>query len=175
MPNSDTAHGIHNKITKEIKYKWGPSGRDAGEDIASGTSFPTESLSDRDYFIRTDQSNKLYRWDTSDWNEIFDEDSIVAQSFGGNVETAKSTIFHADALTNNDTNGTQIQYAITADGNGIKFTIAFGTKGDPDIDPDDDWAAIWATTKDSLVGADKWVKPVTEQYWEAVDATPHLF
>ena len=99
----------------------------------------------------------------------------VTQSFSGNLTTAKNFFLTAEAQAVNDTNGTQLEYAITADGNGIKFTIAFGTKGTSDIDPDDDWAALWATTKDSLVGADKWVKPVTEQYWEAVDATPHLF
>ena len=100
---------------------------------------------------------------------------VCPQAFGGNVETAKAYFFHADALTSNDTNGTQLEYAITADGNGIKFTIAFGTKGNHDIAEDADWAGLWTTTKDSLIGADKWVKPVTEQYWTAVDATPHLF
>jgi hypothetical protein len=175
MPNSDTAHGVYNKITKEIKYKWGPLGARSDSDLAEGTAFPTEGLSDGDYFRRTDQSDKLYRWDTSNWIEILAEDAVVAQSFGGNVETAKSAIFHADGLTNNDTNGTQLEYAITADGNGIKFTIAFGTKGNHDIAENADWADLWTTTKSSLIGADKWVKPVAEQYWDAVDATPHLF
>ena len=101
-------------------------------------------------------------------------DEVIAQSFSGNVETAKSTMFHADALTNNDTNGTQLEYAITADGNGIKFTIAFGTKGAGTAQADD-WANTWLTTKNSLMAADKWIKPVADQYWTAVDATPHLF
>ena len=102
-------------------------------------------------------------------------EAVVTQSFSGNVETAKAYFFHADALTCNDTNGTQLEYAITADGNGIKFTIAFGTKGTAGIAEADDWAATWATTKDSLVAADKWIKPVADQFWTAVDATPHLF
>ena len=101
-------------------------------------------------------------------------DEVIAQSFGGNIETAKSHFFHPDALTNNDTNGTQLDYAITADGNGIKFTIAFGTKGG-DIAQADDWANTWLTTKNSLMAANKWIKPVFGQYWKAVDATPHLF
>ena len=100
-------------------------------------------------------------------------DEVIAQSFGGNIETAKSHFFHPDALTNNDTNGTQLDYAITADGNGIKFTIAFGTKGTGTAE--DDWTATWTTTKDSLVGANKWVNVRAEQYWTAADATPHLF
>jgi hypothetical protein len=101
-------------------------------------------------------------------------EAVVTQSFGGNVETAKAHFFHADGLTNNDTNGTQLDYAITADGNGIKFTIAFGTKGAGTAQADD-WADKWTTTKDSLVAADKWIKPVADQYWKSVDATPHLF
>ena len=103
-----------------------------------------------------------------------DSEAVVTQSFGGNVETAKAHFFHADGLTNNDTNGTQLDYAITADGNGIKFTIAFGTKGAGTAQADD-WADQWLTTKNSLMAADKWIKPVFGQYWKAVDATPHLF
>ncbi len=113
--------------------------------------------------------------DDTNWTE---EDpvcnSVVTQSFGGNIETAKSHFFHADALTNNDTNGTQLDYAITDDGNGIKFTIAFGTKGAGTAQADD-WADKWLTTKNSLMTADKWIKPVADQYWTSEDATPHLF
>ena len=115
-------------------------------------------------------------------------DEVIAQSFSGNVETAKTTMLHADALTNNDTNATQVEYAITADGNGLKFTIAFGTKGAGTAEADD-WAATWATTKDSLIAADKWFKTSTyingqdddgedktyNAEVRAVDATPHLF
>ena len=101
-------------------------------------------------------------------------DSVVTQSFGGNIETAKSHFFHADALTNMDTNGTQLDYAITADGNGIKFTIAFGTKGAGTAEADD-WAATWTTTKDSLLAANKYVNVRADQYWRSTDATPHLF
>ena len=104
-----------------------------------------------------------------------DTGDVVTQSFGGNVETAKAYFFHADALTNNDTNGTQLDYAITADGNGIKFTIAFGTKGTAGIAEGDDWAGLWVSTKDSLIAANKYVNIRAEQYWTAADATPHLF
>jgi hypothetical protein len=119
-------------------------------------------------------------------------DEVIAQSFSGNVETAKSTMLHADALTCNDTNGTQLDYAITADGNGIKFTIAFGTKGTAGIAEADDWADTWTTTKATLVAADKWIKATTYIHtdkdendddvdvaypviWKSIDATPHLF
>jgi hypothetical protein len=117
---------------------------------------------------------------------------VCPQAFGGNVETAKAYFFHADALTSNDTNGTQLEYAITADGNGIKFTIAFGTKGTAGIAESDDWADTWTTTKATLITANKWVLPIAEENWRektanglagsvvamdwaAVDATPHLF
>ena len=102
-------------------------------------------------------------------------EAVVTQSFGGNVETAKAHFFHADGLTNNNTNGTQLDYAITADGNGIKFTIAFGTKGTAGIAESDDWAATWATTKDSLQAADKWIKASDLITWKSIDTTPHLF
>ena len=117
---------------------------------------------------------------------------VCPQAFGGNVETAKAYFFHADALTNNDTNGTQLEYAITADGNGIKFTIAFGTKGTAGIAESDDWADTWTTTKATLIAANKWVLPIAEENFrektanglagsvvdmafKSVDATPHLF
>ena len=145
MSNSDNQDGVFNKITKEIRfYKMFPH---TARLLISGK-----------YLQKMENES----------------DEVIAQSFSGNVETAKSTMLHADALTNNDTNGTQLEYAITADGNGIKFTIAFGTKGAGTAQADD-WAATWRTTKDSLVAADKWIKPVADQYWKSVDATPHLF
>jgi len=128
--------------------------------------------SDTDYGVYNKQTKEIKYHYGENWRGI--GGGIITQSFGGNVETAKAHFFHADALTNNNTNGTQLDYAITADGNGIKFTIAFGTKGG-DIAQADDWANTWLTTKNSLMAADKWIKPVFGQYWKAVDATPHLF
>ena len=117
-------------------------------------------------------------------------EAVVTQSFSGNVETAKSTFFTADALTNFDTNATQLEWAITADGNGLKFTIAFGTKG-ASVAEADDWAKLWHSTKTTLEAADNYVKLVsytigdgsteeggfkTANYrWDSIDATPHLF
>ena len=151
MPNSDTQDGLHNKITKEIRWY--------------------ETLNH----------------DGDSLSEI-----VCPQDFGGNVETAKAHFFHADALASNDANATQLDYGITADGNGIKFTIAFGTKGTAGLAEADDWADLWTTTKATLVAADKWIKPIAEENfrertanglagnvcamgWKSVDATPHLF
>ena len=138
--------------------------------------------SDTEYGVYNKQTKEIRFYDESE--------AVVTQSFGGNVETAKAHFFHADGLTNNDTNGTQLDYAITADGNGIKFTIAFGTKGTAGIAESDDWADKWTTTKDSLIAADKWIKATTytgekdheddadvtyPAIWKSIDATPHLF
>ena len=125
--------------------------------------------------------------------ELAEDSSIsnVAQSFGGNLTTAKNFFLTAEAQALSDTNGTQLEYAIHADGNGLIFTIAFGTKGG-NIAEADDWAATWSTTKDSLIAADKWFKPTTyvltgknidnedeegtfDAIARAIDATPHLF
>ena len=122
----------------------------------------------------SDNQDGVFNKQTKEIRFYTGSDEVIAQSFGGNVETAKAHFFHADGLTNNDTNGTQLDYAITADGNGIKFTIAFGTKGAGTAQADD-WADTWSTTKDTLVSADKWIKPVADQRWTSVDATPHLF
>ena len=82
--------------------------------------------------------------------------SNVAQSFSGNLTTAKDFFLTAEAQALNDTNGTQIEYAIHADGNGLIFTIAFGTKGAGTAEGDDH-AAKWTETKDALIAADNWI------------------
>jgi hypothetical protein len=115
---------------------------------------------------------------------FYDADGVITQSFAGNVETAKAHFLTADALTNNDTNGTQLEYAITADGNGLKMTIAFGTKGTAGIAEADDWAGIWTTTKDALAAANNLFKTVSYTKEEvgtflqeprATDGDSHLF
>ena len=78
----------------------------------------------------------------------------------------------------------KLEWAITADGNGLKFTIAFGTKGSPVVEADD-WAKLWHSTKTTLEAADNYVKLVSytiadfstsfNYRWESIDATPHLF
>jgi len=133
---------------------------------------------DTTYGVHNKQTKEIKIHVTSD-------DSLVVQSFSGNVETAKAAILTADALANNDTNATQLEYAITADGNGLKFTIAFGTKGSGTAESDD-WADTWTTTKAALIAAKNYVKieahtednnddPFVQHTWKATDATPHLF
>lgn len=128
MANSDTAYGVFNKISREVKI--------------------------------LDNGNN----------------SIVTQSFGGNVETAKNFFYTADALACFDTNATQLSWAITDDGNGIKFTIAFGIHKDPAATP---WADAWKNTKQSLTDANNWIKSASynaeTQYWKSESVDSHLF
>lgn len=137
MANSDTAYGIYNKISREVKI------------------YTVEGL-----------------------GSISPADTVVTQNFGGNVETAKSYFFTDDALNCFNTNATQLAWAITDDGNGIKFTIAFGVPKDPNQTP---WADAWSTTKQSLQTAKNWVKTSAYEYksepmhWKSTATDSHLF
>jgi hypothetical protein len=127
MANSDTAHGVYNKQSREIKI----------------------------------------------YNGV--DNSVVAQSFGGNVETAKSFFFTADALNCFNTNATQLAWAITDDGNGIKFTIAFGIPKNSNSTP---WAEAWRTTKESLQTANNWINASAvsdSTHWKSESVDSHLF
>jgi hypothetical protein len=129
--------------------------------------------------------NKTTREYKIHWN---DDDSVVTQSFGGNVETAKSFFFTDDALTCWNNNSTNLQWAITSDGNGLKVTHDFGTKGSSDQAESGDWAATWTSTKNSLISANNWIKSSAfayadkagdgvqkAKYWKATDSSDHLF
>jgi len=94
----------------------------------------------------------IYQKEVADDNSSL---STVAQSFGGNLTTAKNFFLTAEAQALSDTNGTQLEYAIHADGNGLIFTIAFGTKGAGTAEADD-WAEKWKTGKKTLTDADGW-------------------
>ena len=127
MTNLDTAYGVFNKVSKEVK-------------------------------IMQKSDN-----------------TVVTQSFGGNVETAKNFFFTADALNCFNTNATQLSWAITDDGNGIKFTIAFGVPKDPNQTP---WADAYKNTKQSLQDANNWIKSTAiseSTYWKSESVDSHLF
>jgi len=115
-----------------------------------------------------------------------DDRSVVTQDFGGNVETAKNFFFTTDALANWNTNSTQLEWAITDDGNGLKVTNAFGTKGSGTPEADD-WAGLWVTTKQSLIDASNWInssalvadadgdKSGVVKSWLMTESSEHLF
>ena len=81
--------------------------------------------------------------------------SVIYQKFGGNVETAKSLFLTDAALTSMNDNATELDWAITDDNNGLKFTIAFGTKSDHTATS---WADAWSTEKSSLQDANGYFK-----------------
>ena len=80
-------------------------------------------------------------------------DDIVSQSFSGNLTTAKDFFLTAEAQALNDAKATQLSYAITDDGNGLKFTIAFGVPENPDTTP---WAKAWEDGKAALIADPGW-------------------
>ena len=106
--------------------------------------------SDTSYGLHNKRTNILYQKVTN----IFDNTTtIVTQNFNGNLTTAKNFFLTAEAQALNDTNGTQLSYAITDDGNGLKFTIAFGTPENPDTTP---WAKAWEDGKAALIADPGW-------------------
>lgn len=138
MVNSDTAFGLHNKITKII-YQY-------------------------ESYIAEDSS---------------EQERIKSQSFSGNVTTAKNFYLTTEALACIDDNGTQVSYAITDDGNGLKWTIAFGIPEDSAQKP---WAEKYRETKESLSGSNGWFKSSllsddmpNPTHIKIVDSDTHLF
>ena len=115
MANSDTAYGLHNKITRIITERWL---KEEGEGITT-------------------------------------LEAKITQSWSGNVSTAQSHCFTDDALALMNECATQIQWEIVDSGNGLKFTIAFGTPADPSQQP---WAEKWKLGKTSLTNAGNWTK-----------------
>ena len=128
---------------------------------------------DTTYGIYNKQSYEIKILDKTD-------NSVVSQSFGGNLDTAKNFFLTSDALTALDANATQLQYAITDDGNGLKYTIAFGIKKDSSAT---EWAAAYKTSITSLTGADNFIKSSAyyidgsplNRYFTIISTDSHLF
>ena len=106
-------------------------------------------------FNKLSKDYKLVRIDRASGN-LIEPNEILAQSFGGNIETAKDYFLTSDAKACFEAYGTQVQFGITADGNGLAWTIAFGTKGAGTAEGADH-AAKWTETKDALIAADNWI------------------
>lgn len=117
--------------------------------------------SDNAYGVFNKQTKIMYQ--KQHWAIGTDEDGIkntgswnvISQNFSGNLETAKNFFLTAEALACINDNGTQVQFAITSDGNGLKWTVAFGIKADPSEKP---WAEKFTETKDALISANGWAK-----------------
>ena len=102
--------------------------------------------------------------------------SVIYQEFGGDVEVAKSHFLTDAALTSMNDNATQLDWAITDDNNGLKFTIAFGTKSDHTATS---WADAWSTEKTSLQDAEGYFKEQAPDRGKraiiVTDSADHLF
>lgn len=103
------------------------------------------------------------------------EDGSTVATVYDNVDTAKAAFYTADALTVFDECCTEIQWALANDSlnraTRLKYTMAFGTKGTPDISEADDWAGQFKSRKTTLIDADGWAKlPYTTE-----ESTDHLF
>ena len=83
-----------------------------------------------------------------------DDGSTALQNFA-DVDAAKSYFFTTDALSVWETNCTNLQWALVADGNGdntkLKVTFDFGTKGSATQVAADDWAEQHNTRKTALI------------------------
>ena len=79
-----------------------------------------------------------------------------SQSFSGNLTTAKNTFLTSDAQACINDNGTQVQFAITSDGNGLKWTVAFGVPAS--TDEADSWAKKYKDTKKTLSDGNNWIQ-----------------
>ena len=125
--------------------------------------------SDNTYGLHNKATREFRIWYDSGENRS----DIVPQSFGGNVETAKNFFFTTEALAVFDETSTQIQYAITADGNGLKITNAHGTKGAPDQAEADDWSAQFTSRKNALIGSNGWIKSTALTVLNDPDSNKH--
>ena len=91
---------------------------------------------------------------------------VVSQSFSGNLTTAKNFFLTAEAQACINDNGTQVQFAITGDGNGLKWTVAFGTVTNPATKS---WATKFTEAKDALVSGDGWAPSALTTDWVQAD------
>ena len=121
--------------------------------------------SDNKYGIHNKQTKIMYQkqhQDDSSWD-------VVSQSFSGNLTTAKNFFLTAEAQACINDNGTQVQFAITDDGHGLKWTVAFGTPTDPSTKP---WAVKFTETKDALISGDGWAKSALTTDWVFNESNP---
>ena len=104
-----------------------------------------------------------------------DDDGLTAFA---SVDAAKSHIYSTEALAVFDECCTNIQWALVAnsvnDNTKLKVTYDFGTKGNPDIAPAEDWTEQFNSRKVALVNANNWIKSTTPPIIEIV-SSDHLF
>ena len=98
-----------------------------------------------------------------------DDGSTALQNFA-DVDAAKSWFYTANALTVFDECCTELQWSVV-DNSKLKYTMAFGTKGNANISEADDWAGQFNSRKTALRDAENWSN--NQYFTEEVDS--HLF
>jgi hypothetical protein len=83
-----------------------------------------------------------------------DDGSTALENFA-DVETAKSWFYTANALTVFDECCTELQWSVV-DSQKLKYTMTFGTKGNPDITETDDWAGQFNSRMTTLQNSNDW-------------------
>lgn len=95
------------------------------------------------------------------------------------VDEAKSAIYTDAALAVINETCTQVAWALVNDSDGdasqLKITWAIGTKGDPNIAPEDDWQGLYNSRKKALMDANQWVKGGWGIAFKSTDSSEHLF
>jgi len=98
------------------------------------------------------------------------DDGSTALTNFTDVETAKSWFYTANALTVFDECCTELQWSVV-DGQKLKYTMTFGTKGTPDIAEADDWAGQFNARKTALIDASNW----SNNQYTTTESSDHLF
>jgi len=114
-----------------------------------------------------------------------EDDGSTTLTVFANVDAAKTFFFTDEALAVLDETCTILEWALVNDGNGdatkLKSTFAFGTKGDPSIAVEDDWAGQYNSRKTQLIdkGTGFWTKTQADANDKAIninfaDSSDHL-
>jgi hypothetical protein len=100
---------------------------------------------------------------------ILSQTTLHKESFS-NTNDAKKWFFTDLALSVHEDTCTKLEWQLF-DNNKLIYTMAWGTKGDPNILPDDDWAGIYHRRKKELMDQKQWAR--NPYITEIVDS--HLF
>jgi hypothetical protein len=96
-------------------------------------------------------------------------DGSTALSNFSNTDEAKAFFYTSNALAVFDECCTELQWAVV-DGQKLKCTMAFGTKGG-NISEADDWAGQFLSRQDALISAVGWANTT----YSTEESSDHLF
>jgi len=98
-----------------------------------------------------------------------DDGSTALQNFA-DVTEAKAYFFSDDGLAVFDECCTQLQWELV-DNQKLKYTMVFGTKGDPTISEADDWAGLYVSRITALTNSDT----LSNNGYTEEESSDHLF